>query len=85
MTPVQKEHVDQVRSIVHEILAKQASDIFLARIDKVLEDWAQGTLTAVQACDKVQKTVSLFVSEDLAKEIVNRCAMIVMRESATKK
>jgi len=85
MTPVQKEHVDQVRSIVHEILAKKASDVFLGRIDKLLDEWAQGKLTAAQACDKVQKTVSLFISEDLAKEITNRCAMILMRETAIKK
>jgi hypothetical protein len=85
MTPVQKEHVDQVRSVVHEILAGKASDVFLARIDKLIDEWAQGKLTAPQACDKVQKTVSLFISEELAKEITNRCAMTLMRETAIKK
>lgn len=85
MSPAQKEHVEQVRSIVHEVLAGRASEIFLGRIDKTLGEWAEGKLTAAQACDKVQKAVGLFLGEDLGKEIANRCALIVMRESAGKK
>ena len=85
MTPVSKEHIDQVYKIVHEVLAGKASQIFMGRIDAIVAEWSADRLTAAQACDKVQKAVSLFLGEDLAKEIQNRCAPIVMRETSTKK
>jgi len=80
-----KEHVEQVRKIVHEVLAGKASNIFMGRIDAILAEWEAGTLNAAQACDKVRKAVGLFLGEDLAKDIGNRCAPIVMRESAQKR
>jgi len=80
-----KEHVEQVRKIVHEVLAGHASSVFMNRVDAILADWEAGTLTAAQACDKVRKAVSLFLGEDLAKDIGSRCAPIVMRESALKR
>ena len=85
MSSASKEHVEQVRKIVHEVLAGKASNIFMGRIDAILAEWEAGTLNAAQACDKVRKAVSLFLGEDLAKDIGNRCAPIVMRESAGKK
>jgi hypothetical protein len=85
MNPVSKEHLDQVRKIIHEVLAGRASEIFLGRIDGILAEWGAGKLSAAQACEKVQKTVSLFIDENLAKEIGNRCAPIVMREPPTRK
>jgi hypothetical protein len=85
MSPAAKEHVDQVRKTVHEILAGKASDIFLGRIDGIIGQWAADKMTAAQACEKVQKAVTLFLGENLAKEIGSRCAPIVMRESAGKK
>jgi hypothetical protein len=42
-------------------------------------------MTAANACEKVQKTVGLFIGEDKARQIGDRCAMIVMRESASQK
>jgi hypothetical protein len=33
MNPVTKEHIDQMREIIHEVLAGKASKIFLGRID----------------------------------------------------
>ena len=85
MNAASKEHVDQVRAVMHEVLAGRASDVFMKRIDGILEEWAADKLTAAQACDKVRKAVNLFLGEDLAKEIGNRCAPIVMKESAGKK
>ncbi len=85
MSSLSKEHLNQVRKIIHEVLAGRASDIFLGRLDKILLDWGAGKLTAAQASEKVQKFVSLFIDENLAKEIVNKCAPIVMRESASRK
>jgi hypothetical protein len=82
VSPVSQEHVDQVRRVVHEVLEGQANKIFLERTDTILNEWASGKLTAAQACEKVRKAVSLFISEDLAKDIGNRCAPIVMKESA---
>jgi hypothetical protein len=85
MSPAAKESVDQVRKVIHEVLAGRASDIFMGRIDGILEEWSADKLTAAQACDKVRKAVVLFLGEDLAKEIGNRCVPIVMRESVAKK
>ena len=85
MSPAARENVEQVRKVVHEVLAGRASDIFMKRIDGILEEWSADKLTAAQACEKVRKVVSLFIGEDLAKEIGNRCAPIVMRESVVKK
>jgi hypothetical protein len=85
MNPVSQEHLDQVRKIIHEVLAGKASDIFLGRIDGILAEWGEGKLSAAQACEKVQKTVSLFIDENLAKEIGIKCAPIVMREPIAKK
>ncbi|OGW33799.1 MAG: hypothetical protein A2X58_09590 [Nitrospirae bacterium GWC2_56_14] len=85
MNPVSQEHVDQVRRIIHEVLAGRASEIFLGRVDGILADWGSGKLSAAQACEKVQKTVSLFIDENLAKEIGTKCAPVVMREPIVKK
>jgi hypothetical protein len=57
----------------------------MARLDSILEEWSADKLTAAQACEKTRKVVILFMGEDLAREIGNRCAPIVMRESAAKK
>ena len=83
MSPMSKEHLNEVRNVVHEVLAGRASDIFFGRLDEILGDWDAGKLNAAQASEKVQKFVSLFIDENLAKEIVNKCAPIVMRESAS--
>ena len=85
MSPASKEHVDQVRKFVHEVLAGKTSALFLGRIDEILAEWNEGKLTAAKACEKIQKTVSLFIDEKLAKEIGTKCAPIVMRESAAGK
>ncbi len=85
MSPASNEHVDQARKVIHEVLAGRASVMFLGRIDAILAEWGEGKLTAAKACDKVQKSVGLFIDEDLAKEIGAKCAPIVMRESASGK
>jgi len=85
MSPAAKESVEQVRKVVHEVLAGRASNSFMGRIDGILEEWAADKLTAAQACDKVRKAVNLFLGEDLAKDIGSRCAPIVMKESIAKK
>ncbi|NTW58198.1 MAG: hypothetical protein HGB21_06610 [Nitrospirae bacterium] len=85
MSPAARESVEQVRKVVHEVLAGRTSDIFMGRIDGILEEWSAEKLTAAQACEKVRKVVALFIGEDLAKEIGSRCVPIVMRESSPKK
>lgn len=82
MSPVSKERVEQMRNAIHAALAGKASDVFLVRIDAALADWASGKVTAAQACEKIQKIVALFIDQDLAREIGNRCSPIVMKESA---
>lgn len=84
MSPVpKKELVDQVRSEIRAVLGQSVSQVFLGRIDAILEDWSSGKLSAAQACEQVQKRVSLFIDEDKAREIGSRCSPIVMRESVS--
>lgn len=85
MNGAPRERVDEVRSIIQDVLGGAASKTFLGRIDAVLNDWAEGKLTAAQSCEKVQKMVGLFIGEEKAGQIGDRCAMIVMRESASQK
>jgi len=81
MNPVpKKEAVDQVRSEIRAVLGQSVSQVFFGRIDAILEDWSTGKITAGQACEQVQKRVSLFIDEDKAREIGNRCSPIIMRE-----
>ncbi len=82
MSPAPKEHIDHVRSLVREILGDRASDVFLQRLDLVLNDWAQDKLTVAQSCDKIQRNVGLFIDETLAQEIRKACAPIVRKESS---
>ena len=81
MSPVPQHRVDQMRATIHEMLKGKASDVFLGKIDSVVNDWAAEKLTASQACEKVQKMVALFIDQDMAREIGNRCAPIVMKDS----
>ena len=85
MTDVTRERIDAVRTIVHEVLGGIASKIFLGRIDATLNEWAEGKMTAAKACEKVQKIVGLFIGEDKARQIGDRCVIIVMRETALQK
>jgi len=85
MSPASREQVDQIKGEIHAMLGKTASDLFLGRVDAILEDWAGGKYTAVQACEKVQKLVSLFIDEDKAREIGSCFAPIVMRETSREK
>ena len=85
MSAAPRERVDEMRSIIHDILGGAASKIFLGRVDGVLSEWAEERMTAAKACEKVQKMVGLFIGEDLARQIGERCAVIVMRETASQK
>ena len=85
MSRVAKEHVEQFRKNVHEILAGKASGPFIDRIDRIIEEWAGDKMTAAQACEKIQKAVILFLGNDLAQEIGSRCAHVVMQESVGRK
>jgi len=77
--------VEEVRSIVHDVLGGSASKSFLGRVDAVLNDWAEGKIGAAIACDKVKKMTGLFIDEEKARQISDRCAMIVMKETAAQK
>ncbi len=81
MSPVPGERIDQIKNEIRTVLGKSASDLFLRRVDAILDDWSAGKLTAAQACEKVQKLVSLFIDEEKAREIGSLFAPIVMRES----
>jgi hypothetical protein len=85
MSPVPREQIDHIKSEIQSVLGSTASEEFLRRIDAILDEWASGKYTAVQAFEKVQKLVSLFIDEDKAREIGSRFAPIVMRETAPAK
>ena len=77
MSPVSKEMADRLKSEIHAVLGQSASELFLRRVDTILEDCSAGKLTVAQTCEKVQKLVSLFIDEGKAREIGTRCAPII--------
>ncbi len=81
MSTVPQEHIDQMRTIIKDVLGSAASEVFLQRLDRIINDWASGAISAALACEKVQKLVALFIDEQKAREIGFRCAPIVMKES----
>jgi len=81
MSSAHKERIEQIKTEIHAVLGNNVSDVFLRRVDAIIEEGALGKLTAAKVCEKVQKTVSLFIDEEKAREISSRCATIVMRES----
>lgn len=84
MNPASQDRFVAMRSVILEVLGSDVSPAFLSRVDAILNDWHAEKITAAHACEKVQKIVSLFIDENKSKEIGSRCAMIVMRESASK-
>ncbi|MGC1456306.1 MAG: hypothetical protein WA946_14055 [Nitrospirota bacterium] len=82
MSPVSKEMADNLKSEIYAVLGKSASELFLRRVDAILEDCSAGKLTVAQTCEKVQKLVSLFIDEGKAHEIGARCAPIITKASA---
>jgi hypothetical protein len=85
MSPVSKEIVDRLKSEIHAVLGQSASELFLRRVDAILEECSAGKLTVAQTCEKVQKLVSLFIDEGKAREISTRCAPIITKESVAAK
>jgi hypothetical protein len=81
MSPSSKAQVDQVSRLIREILGDHASNIFIQRLDSILNDWAVDKFTATQSCEKIVKNVSLFIDEDKAREISDRCEPIFLQES----
>ena len=85
MSAVTPELVDQMKKTIVDTLGSSASKAFLLRVEAVVADWAAGKLTAAQACEKVEKMVTLFIDADKAQQIASRCAPIVMKETSQKK
>jgi len=85
VSPALQELVDQVRSIIYEVLAGTTSRSFLVRVDAVLTDWSSDKLSAAQAVEEIEKMVSLFIDVNKVKEIASRCAPIVMKTLSLKK
>ena len=85
MSPVSREQVEQIKGEIRTVLGKDTSDLFILRIYAILEDWIAGKHTAILACEKVQKLMSLFIDEAKARDIGSCFAPIVMRETAPAK
>ena len=84
MSPVSNERFETMRRAILETLGTGVSPMFIGRVDAILSEWRADKITAAQACEKVQKLVTLFIDENKASEIGSRCALIVMKESVTK-
>jgi hypothetical protein len=82
MSPASKEVVDHLKSEIHSVLGQSASELFVRRVDAIIEECAAGKINVAQTCEKVQKLVSLFIDEGKAREINARCAPIITKESA---
>ena len=85
MSPVSKEIADGLKREIHAVLDKSASELFLRRVDAILDDCSAGKLTVAQTCEKVQKLVALFIDEGKARDIGTICAPIITEESAAGK
>jgi hypothetical protein len=83
MSAVPGERVEQMRIAITEVLNKKGSAVFLNRVNTILDDWASAKINAAEACEKIQKIVTLFIGHEEASQIGVRCAPIVMRESAS--
>jgi hypothetical protein len=81
MSPVSQEQFDQIKGEIHAVLGGTVSELFLRRVDALLEDWVGGKYTAAEACDKVQKLVSLFIDKGKSQEIGLRFAPIIKGEA----
>ena len=82
MSPVSKETADHLKAEIHAVLGESASELFLRRVDLIIEECSAGKLTIAQTCEKIQKLVSLFIDEGKAREIGARCNPIIKKESA---
>jgi len=71
------EVVEQIKKTIHSILGDKASDIFLGRVAKVLDDGAKDKATLTEACARIEKMVNLFIGTDEAKVIGSRCKEIL--------
>jgi hypothetical protein len=85
MSPVSQEQFDRIKGEIHAVLGGTVSELFLRRVDALLEDWVAGKYTAAEACDKVQKLVSLFIDKGKAREIGTRFAPLIMSEATPAK
>jgi len=85
VSPVPQESIDQMKTIISDVLGAGANKSFLQRIDAVLADWSSDKINAAQAAEKVEKMVSLFIDSDKSKEIATRCAPIIMKAMTLKK
>lgn len=85
MSPVPQEQFDRIKGEIHTVLGETVSELFLRRVDALLEEWVAGKYTAAQACEKVQKLVALFIDKGKAGEIGSRFAPIIMRETTPSK
>ncbi|HEY3347854.1 MAG TPA: hypothetical protein VGK71_09555 [Nitrospirota bacterium] len=56
-----------MRATVRETLGTIASEIFLARVDKVIAEVAGGSLSFADGCARIEKMVNLFIGLDEAR------------------
>ena len=74
--------VAEIKAAVREILGDVASQIFLGRVDRALDEGLKDRESLSQACTRVEKMVNLFIGVNEAKVIASRCREIIGKLAA---
>jgi hypothetical protein len=73
--------VEDIKASVREILGDAPSELFLARVDRTLDE---GMPYAMEdAAAKVVKMVRLFIDEQKAEELRRRCREILQGQASS--
>lgn len=69
--------IASIKDAVIDVLGGSASQIFLSRMDKTLDE-AGGDPAAIRtACVRIEKMVRLFIGPDEARAVGERCRLIL--------
>jgi len=69
--------VEDIKKIVRETLGDTPSKMFLARIDKLLDDAGDDEAALFDSIVRVEKMVNLFICTDMAHTLDEKCSEIL--------
>lgn len=69
----------EIKLAVIDALGDSASQIFLSRMDKTLDEAGPDPESLRQACGRIEKMVRLFIGADEARAVGERCRGILDR------
>lgn len=73
------ETIDELRSIVDQVLGKQASPYMLAKVRRLLDEVGQGQTELREACQRVIRMTNLFIGPDLAQVLEPRLSAVLAK------